>query len=41
MGFQFGFVLLLMLMVFVTWNNVAELARGPMPSNKVESVCRG
>ncbi|MGA7328382.1 MAG: RIP metalloprotease RseP, partial [Rhodomicrobium sp.] len=24
-GFQFGFVLLLMLMVFVTWNNVSEL----------------
>jgi regulator of sigma E protease len=27
-GFQFGFVLLLMLMIFVTWNNVAELSRG-------------
>jgi regulator of sigma E protease len=27
-GFQFGFVLLLMLMIFVTWNNVAELLRG-------------
>jgi regulator of sigma E protease len=27
-GFQFGFALLLMLMIFVTWNNVAELSRG-------------
>jgi len=39
-GFQFGFVLLLMLMVFVTWNNVAELTRGKPQVNKIESVCR-
>jgi regulator of sigma E protease len=39
-GFQFGFVLLLMLMVFVTWNNVAELTRGKPPPNKTVSVCR-
>lgn len=39
-GFQFGFVLLLMLMIFVTWNNVAELTRGQAPAKKVESVCR-
>jgi regulator of sigma E protease len=39
-GFQFGFVLLLMLMVFVTWNNVAELTRGKPPVSKVVSVCR-
>jgi regulator of sigma E protease len=39
-GFQFGFVLLLMLMVFVTWNNVAELTRGKAQVNKIESVCR-
>jgi len=39
-GFQFGFVLLLMLMVFVTWNNVVELTRGQAPVKKVESVCR-
>jgi regulator of sigma E protease len=40
-GFQFGFALLLMLMVFVTWNNIAELTRGQPPSNKAESVCHG
>jgi regulator of sigma E protease len=39
-GFQFGFILLLMLMVFVTWNNIADLSRGPAPVKKVESVCR-
>jgi regulator of sigma E protease len=39
-GFQFGFVLLLMLMVFVTWNNVAELTRGKPPATKIASVCR-
>jgi regulator of sigma E protease len=39
MGFQFGFVLLLMLMIFVTWNNVAELVRGQPPSKKIESIC--
>ncbi len=39
-GFQFGFVLLLMLMVFVTWNNVAELTRGKPPASKIASVCR-
>ncbi len=39
-GFQFGFVLLLMLMVFVTWNNVAELTRSTPQASKVLSVCR-
>ena len=39
-GFQFGFILLLMLMVFVTWNNIADLSRGPAPAKKTESVCR-
>jgi regulator of sigma E protease len=39
-GFQFGFVLLLMLMVFVTWNNVADISRGQAPVKKAESVCR-
>jgi regulator of sigma E protease len=39
-GFQFGFVLLLMLMIFVTWNNVAELTRGKPPAAKIASVCR-
>jgi regulator of sigma E protease len=39
-GFQFGFILLLMLMVFVTWNNIADLSRGPAPVKKIESVCR-
>ncbi len=39
-GFQFGFVLLLMLMVFVTWNNVAELTRGKPQASKIVSVCR-
>ncbi len=39
-GFQFGFVLLLMLMVFVTWNNVVELTHGKPPAdNKTASVC--
>ncbi|MGO8952462.1 MAG: RIP metalloprotease RseP [Rhodomicrobium sp.] len=38
-GFQFGFVLLLMLMVFVTWNNVAELTKGKPPVSKAMSVC--
>ncbi len=38
-GFQFGFALLLMLMVFVTWNNVAELTRGTPPAAKTASVC--
>jgi regulator of sigma E protease len=38
-GFQFGFALLLMLMVFVTWNNVAELTRGKPQAPKVASVC--
>ncbi len=40
-GFQFGFALLLMLMLFVTWNNVAELVRGQPVVKKVETVCRG
>jgi regulator of sigma E protease len=40
-GFQFGFTLLLMLMVFVTWNNVVELARGPQATKPVASVCHG
>jgi regulator of sigma E protease len=39
-GFQFGFALLLMLMVFVTWNNVVELTRSAPPAKRVESVCR-
>ncbi len=39
-GFQFGFALLLMLMVFVTWNNVAEHWRGKPQPAKIESVCR-
>ncbi|MBI4725027.1 MAG: RIP metalloprotease RseP [Rhodomicrobium sp.] len=39
-GFQFGFILLLMLMVYVTWNNVAELTRGKPAAPKVASVCR-
>jgi len=39
-GFRFGFALLLMLMVFVTWNNVAELTRGKPPASKIASVCR-
>ncbi len=39
-GFQFGFALLLMLMVFVTWNNVAELWSGKPQPAKVTSVCR-
>ncbi len=38
-GFQFGFVLLLMLLVFVTWNNVAELTKGKPPVSKAMSVC--
>ncbi len=38
-GFQFGFALLLMLMVFVTWNNVAELWRGKPQAPKIASVC--
>jgi regulator of sigma E protease len=38
-GFRFGFALLLMLMVFVTWNNVAELTRGKPPAAKTVSVC--
>jgi regulator of sigma E protease len=38
-GFRFGFALLLMLMVFVTWNNVAELTRGKPPAAKTASVC--
>jgi regulator of sigma E protease len=33
-GFQFGFILLLMLMIFVTWNNVAELSRGKPQASK-------
>jgi regulator of sigma E protease len=40
-GFQIGFILLLMLMIFVTWNNVAELARGTQPVKRIESVCAG
>ncbi|MFY9639456.1 MAG: RIP metalloprotease RseP [Rhodomicrobium sp.] len=39
-GFRFGFALLLMLMVFVTWNNVAELSRGKPQASKIASVCR-
>lgn len=40
-GFQIGFVLLLMLMIFVTWNNVEELTRKPPPAKPVQSICRG
>ena len=40
-GFQIGFILLLMLMIFVTWNNVAELVRGKPPAKPIESVCVG
>ena len=39
-AFRFGFALLLMLMVFVTWNNVAELTRGKPQASKIVSVCR-
>ncbi|MBJ7534899.1 RIP metalloprotease RseP [Rhodomicrobium vannielii ATCC 17100] len=39
-GFQFGFTLLIMLMIFVTWNNIADITRGPTPAPQVESVCR-
>ncbi len=39
-GFQFGFALLLMLMIFVTWNNVAELTKGKAQAPKTASVCR-
>ncbi len=38
-AFQFGFALLLMLMVFVTWNNVAELTKGKPPAVKAASAC--
>jgi regulator of sigma E protease len=37
-GFQFGFVLLLMLMIFVTWNNVAELSRGKPQAEQAKVV---
>ncbi len=39
-GFQIGFALILMLMVFVTWNNVVDLTRSAPPAKRVESVCR-
>jgi regulator of sigma E protease len=39
-GFRFGFALLLMLMVFVTWNNIAELTRDKPQATKTASVCR-
>ncbi len=39
-GFQFGFVLLLMLMVFVTWNNISELTHDKPAVNNPASVCR-
>ncbi len=39
-GFQFGFALLLMLMVFVTWNNLAEVWRGKPPAPKIASSCQ-
>jgi regulator of sigma E protease len=38
-GFQFGFILLLMLMVFVTWNNLADLFKGQTPAQKAQTVC--
>jgi regulator of sigma E protease len=34
-GFQIGFALLLMLMVFVMWNNIADLVRGAPPPPKM------
>ena len=39
-AFQFGFILLLMLMVYVTWNNIADISRGQPLVKKVESICR-
>jgi regulator of sigma E protease len=33
-GFQFGFVLLIMLMIFVTGNNLVEIWRGKPPADK-------
>ncbi len=39
-GFQFGFALLLMLMVFVTWNNLAEVWRGKPPAPTIASSCQ-
>jgi regulator of sigma E protease len=38
-GFQFGFILLLMLMVFVTWNNIADISRGQPQLPKAPTVC--
>ena len=38
-GFQFGFILLLMLMVFVTWNNIADISRGQPQAPKTPAVC--
>ncbi len=38
-GFQFGFILLLMLMVFVTWNNIADISRGPAPAKGAQAIC--
>jgi regulator of sigma E protease len=38
-GFQFGFILLLMLMVFVTWNNIADIFRGPAPAQQAKPMC--
>jgi regulator of sigma E protease len=40
-GFQFGFILLLMLMVFVTWNNLVDLGRDRDQASltKKESTC--
>lgn len=40
-AFQAGFVLLLMLTVFVTWNNVRDLARKTPAAPRTEMVCRG
>jgi regulator of sigma E protease len=37
---QFGFILLLMLMVFVTWNDIAGLTRSKPQASKIASVCK-
>ena len=40
-GFQIGFTSLLMLMIFVTWNNVSELAHKETTVVKADTVCHG
>jgi regulator of sigma E protease len=39
-AFQIGFLLILMLMVFVTFNNLADLWRKPQQVQRIESVCQ-